>query len=78
MSEKQGRPETPDESIPQDPGIPGPGTKDERDWPPESKAGDVPEDETARRDPEARDASVSEAVGRTPRHEAEEEHEAER
>jgi hypothetical protein len=78
MSEKQGRPETPEESIPQDPGIPGPGTKDERDWPPESKAGDVPEDETASRDPEARDASVSEAVGRTARHEAEEEHETER
>jgi hypothetical protein len=75
MSEKQGSPETPDESIPQDPGIPGPGTKDERDWPPESKAGEVPE---ADRDPKARDASVSEAVGRTPRHRAEEEHEAER
>jgi hypothetical protein len=75
MSEKQGSPETPDESIPQDPGIPGPGTKAERDWPPESKAGEVPEDD---RDPEARDASVSEAVGRTPRHRAEEEHEAER
>jgi hypothetical protein len=75
MTEKQGSPETPDESIPQDPGIPGPGTKDERDWPPESKAGEVPEDD---RDAEARDASVSEAVGRTPRHRAEEEHEDER
>jgi hypothetical protein len=39
MSEKQGRPETPDESIPQDPGIPGPGTKDERDWPRKRKPG---------------------------------------
>jgi hypothetical protein len=78
MSEKQGRPETPDESIPQDPGIPGPGTKDERDWPPESKAGEVPEEENADRDPEAGDASVSEAVGRTPRHRAAKEHEAER
>jgi hypothetical protein len=78
MSEKQVGPETPDESIPQDPGIPGPGTKDERDWPPGSKAGEVPEDENASRDPEARDASASEAVGRTPRHRAEKEHEAER
>jgi hypothetical protein len=78
MSEKPGKPETPDESIPQDPGIPGPGTKDERDWPPESKAGEVPEEESAEPDPDARDASVSEAVGRTPRHRADEEHEAER
>ena len=36
MSKKPRRPETPDESIPQDPGVPGPATKEEAEWPPES------------------------------------------
>jgi hypothetical protein len=44
MSEKPRRPETPDESIPQDPGIPGPGTKDEGEWPPELSAAAVSEE----------------------------------
>jgi hypothetical protein len=78
MSKKPRRPETPDESIPQDPGIPGPGTKDEGDWPPESGDAAVSAEETADRDSQARDASVSEAVGRMPRHRADEEHETER
>jgi hypothetical protein len=78
MSEKPRRPETPDESIPQDPGIPGPGTKDEGELPPELSAAAVSEEETADRDPQARDASVSEALGRMPRHRADEERETER
>ena len=78
MSKKPRRKETPDESIPQDPGIPGPGTKDEGEWPPESSAAAVSGEETADRDPQARDASVSEAVGRMPRHRADEERETER
>jgi hypothetical protein len=78
MSKKPRRPETPDESIPQDPGIPGPGTKDEGDWPPESSAAAASEEETADADSHARDASVSEAVGRVPRHRTDEEHETER
>ena len=78
MSEKPRRPETPDESISQDPGIPGPGTKDEGDWPPESSAAAVSGEETAARDKQARDAGVSEAVGRMPRHRADEERETER
>jgi hypothetical protein len=78
MSEKPRRPETPDESIPQDPGIPGPGTKDEGEWPPESSAAAVSEEEAADRDTQGRDASVSEAVGRMPRHRADEERETER
>jgi len=78
MSEKPRRPETPDESIPQDPGIPGPGRRDEGEWPPESSAAAVSEEETADRDPQARDASVSEALGRMPRHRAHEERETER
>ena len=77
MSEKPRRPETPDESLPQDPGIPGPATK-EGDWPPESSAADVPSEETADRDTKVQDSSVSEAVGRMPRHRADEEHETER
>ena len=35
MSDNATIPETPDESIPQDPGIPGPSTK-KGEWPPES------------------------------------------
>jgi hypothetical protein len=78
MSKKQRSPRTPDESIPQDPGIPGPGTKDEGEWPPESGASGVSEEETTDHDAQAGDASVSEAVGRMPRHRADEEHESER
>jgi hypothetical protein len=78
MSEKPRRLETPDESIPQDPGVPGPATKKEGDWPPESSAADVSGEETADRDTKARDSSVSEAVGRMPRHRADEERETER
>jgi hypothetical protein len=55
---------TPDESIPQDPGIPGPGTKDSGDWPPES--GPAPSDLGEERE----ETSVSEAIGRMPRHRA--------
>ena len=80
--EKQTRPpgegEPTDPDLPQDPGIPGPGTKDEGDWPPESSAAAVSEEETTDRDTQARDASVSEAVGRMPRHRADEERETER
>jgi hypothetical protein len=78
MSKKPRGPETPDESIPQDPGIPGPGTKDEGNWPPKSSAAPVSEEETADRDPQARDASVREALGRMPRHRADEERKTER
>jgi hypothetical protein len=78
MSKKTRSPETPDESIPQDPGIPGPGTKDEGEWPPESGTAAVSEEESADRDPQAGDTSVSEAVGRVPRHRADEESEPER
>jgi hypothetical protein len=78
MSEKPRRPETPDESIPQDPGIPGPGTKEEGEWPPESAAEGASEEEASDRDAGAGGASVSEAIGRTPRHRAEEEDETER
>jgi hypothetical protein len=78
MSKKQRSPRTPDESIPQDPGIPGPGTKDEGEWPPESGASGASEEETTDHDAQTGDASVSEAVGRMPRHRADEEHESER
>jgi hypothetical protein len=78
MSEKPRRPETPDESIPQDPGIPGPGTKDEGEWPPESGAADGSEQESAAHEPQGGDTSVSEAVGRMPRHRADEEGQTER
>jgi hypothetical protein len=71
MSEKPRRPETPDESIPQDPGVPGPATKEEGDWPPESGTATSSAEEGFVRDPrEAEDTSVSEAIGRTPRHRA--------
>lgn len=78
MSKKPDRPETPDESLPQDPGIPGPGTKDESEWPPESASAAASEEEAADRDRHTRDASVSEAVGRMPRHRADANHESER
>ena len=78
MSEKAPKRETPDESIPQDPGIPGPGTKEEGEWPPESGAAAVSKDESTDSDAQTGDASVSEAVGRTPRHRADEERETER
>jgi hypothetical protein len=80
MSEKRKTPETPDESIPQDPGIPGPGTKEKGAWPPES----APASSSAERGPtrdgrEHEETSVSEAIGqRTPRHRADEERETER
>lgn len=77
MSKKQGRPKTPDESIPQDPGIPGPGTK-EGEWPPESGTAGSSEETLVDHDSQAGDASVSEAVGRMPRHRADEKHESER
>jgi hypothetical protein len=77
MKRKEQAPETPDEAIPQDPGVPGPATKDRGEWPPEggtaassAREGSKPE--------EADDAVVSEAIGRTPRHRADEEHETER
>ena len=79
MSEKPRKPETPDESIPQDPGIPGPGTK-EGEWPPES----APASSSGRRgvtrdEKEREETSVSEAIGqRTPRHRADKERETER
>jgi hypothetical protein len=79
MSEKRRDPKTPDESIPQDPGIPGPGTK-EGAWPPESGTGASSSKPGLTRDArERRDSTVSEARGqRTPRHRAEEERESER
>ena len=78
MSKKPRSPETPDESIPQDPGIPGPATKDEGEWPPESRPAADPEEETADRDAQPGTASVSEAEGRMPRYRADEGHETER
>ena len=69
MSKKRRRPETPDESIPQDPGVPGPSTKQEADWPPESATATSSAAEGFVRDAkEAEDTSVSEAIGRMPRH----------
>jgi hypothetical protein len=78
MSRKPPRPETPDESIPQDPGIPGPGTKAEGEWPPESSAAGASDEETADQDEQTGAARVSEAEGRMPRHRADEERETER
>lgn len=75
MSENDPIPETPDESIPQDPGIPGPSTKKGK-WPPES---DNAEDGLTRDEREREETTVSEAIGqRTPRHRADEERETER
>ena len=79
MSKEADAPETPDESIPQDPGIPGPGTK-ESEWPPESgtEAG-TSEPGLTRDAREREETTMSEARGqRTPRHRAEEERETER
>jgi len=78
MSRKPRRPETPDESIPQDPGIPGPATKDEGEWPRESSAAAASDEEAADRDAQTETARVSEAEGRMPRHRADEERETER
>lgn len=78
MSKKRLGPETPDESIPQDPGIAGPATKEEGEWPPESSAADASDEETADRDVQPGTARVSEAEGRMPRHRADEERETER
>lgn len=80
MSEKPKTPETPDESIPQDPGIPGPGTKEAGEWPPESApASSSAEGGSTRDDREREETTVSEAIGqRTPRHRADEESETER
>jgi hypothetical protein len=75
MRRKARPPETPDETIPQDPGVPGPATKGRGNWPPEAGT----ETSSAREDTEATDdAIVSEAIGRTPRHRADREHESER
>lgn len=79
MSEKPKTPETPDESIPQDPGIPGPGTKKKGEWPPESAPASSSAERGPTRDEGYEETSVSEATGqRTPRHRAKEEHETER
>jgi hypothetical protein len=79
MSEKTDAPETPDESIPQDPGIPGPGTK-EAEWPPGSETEASTSERGLTRDAREREeTTVSEATGqRTPRHRADEERETER
>jgi hypothetical protein len=77
MKRKPNTPETPDEAIPQDPGVPGPGTKERGDWPPEAPAAASSAREDLETEP-ADDAVVSEAIGRTPRHRADEEHETER
>jgi hypothetical protein len=80
MTKKPRKPETPDESIPQDPGIPGLSTKERGGWPPDSG----PESESAeggltRDEREREETTVSEAIGqRTPRHRANEERETER
>ena len=75
MSDNAPIPETPDESIPQDPGIPGPGTKKGK-WPPES---DNAEGSLTRDEREREETTVSEAIGqRTPRHRADGERETER
>jgi hypothetical protein len=78
MSGKSPSPKTPDESIPQDPGIPGPGTKDEGEWPPESGAAAASKEESGDRDAPAEGTRVSEALDRMPRHRADEERETER
>ena len=79
MSRNDPAPETPDESIPQDPGIPGPSTK-KGEWPPESdSATSSAEDGLTRDEREREETTVSEANGqRTPRHRADEERETER
>jgi hypothetical protein len=79
MSESDPTPETPDESIPQDPGIPGPSTK-KGEWPSESEsATSSAEGGLTRDEREREETSVSEAKGqRTPRHRADEERETER
>ena len=75
MSDNAPIPETPDESIPQDPSIPGPGTKKGK-WPPES---DNAEGSLTRDEREREETTVSEAIGqRTPRHRADGERETER
>ena len=80
MSEKAPNPETPDESIPQDPGIPGPATKERDEWPPESgKASSSAEGGHTGDEKEREGTTVSEAIGqRTPRHRADDERETER
>lgn len=79
MTKKPRRPETPDDSIPQDPGIPGPATKKDGEWPPDSGTAAASAEEGFVRDQaEAEDTSVSEAIGRMPRHRAVEEPENER
>jgi hypothetical protein len=80
MTEKPRKPETPDESIPQDPGVPGPGTKEGADWPPESGTGPASlGGGFARDEREREETTVSEAIGqRTPRHRADGERETER
>lgn len=79
MSENAPTPETPDESIPQDPGIPGPSTK-KGEWPPESEgATSSDEDGLTRDEREREETTVSEAIGqRTPRHRADGVRETER
>ena len=80
MSEKPKTPETPDQSIPQDPGIPGPGTKEEGQWPPESAPSSSSAERGLTRDEREREeTTVSEAIGqRTPRHRVDEERKTER
>jgi hypothetical protein len=80
MTEKARKPETPDESLPQDPGIPGPGTKEHGEWPPESgSASSSAERGYTREERERGEATVSEAVGqRTPRHRADDDRKTER
>jgi hypothetical protein len=79
MSDETDAPETPDESIPQDPGIPGRGTK-ESEWPPESGTEAGTSERGLTRDAgEREETTVSEASGqRTPRHRADEKRETER
>lgn len=77
MSEKPRKPETPDESIPQGPGIPGPGTK-EGEWPAEAGADAASKEESPDGGTRPTGAKVSEAIGRMPRHRADEERETER
>jgi hypothetical protein len=79
MTEKAPKPETPDESIPQDPGIPGPATKGRGEWPPESGTASSAEGGGTRDEREREETTVSEAIGqRTPRHRADDERETER
>ena len=79
MSGKRQAPETPDESIPQDPGIPGPGTK-ESEWPPETGTEASTSERGLTRDArERKETTVSEASGqRTPRHRADRDRKTER